>query len=478
VTQDPLALSLAELGRELGRGTFSSREVVVAYLNRIGALDERLHAFVDVYRDSALAAAREADRDRLAGRSRGPLHGVPIALKDLLHIRGRITTAGSKHRPHGVARETATVVERLMNAGMIPLGKTHLVEFAFGGWGRNEPMGAPWNPWDTKTHRVAGGSSSGSAVAVAASLAPAALGTDTGGSVRIPAALCGVTGFKPTYGVLSLAGVFPLATTLDSVGPLARDIDDAALLLAAMTGPDPRDPATLAAPAIDFAGVLAAEPDVRGMRVTALPVAQFSWPAEDAVLAAREAAIAVLRRLGAAIDEAPVPFDLHDVMVRNGRIIAAEAYAIHRAYIGDDAVEIDPWVRRRTLAGKDIGPAEYRDALAARERSCAAFAAWMQGRDALLMPTLPITATPVDEVDEATTPLATFTRAVNYLGGCGVSLPAGFSSEGLPLGVQLVGAPFGDATLVRIGRAFQRATDWHRRRPNLAPWERVAADPR
>ncbi len=344
---------------------------------------------------------------------------------------------------------------------------------AFGGWGCNEPMGAPWNPWDTTKHRVAGGSSSGSAVAVAAALAPAAIGSDTGGSIRIPAALCGLTGFKPTYGLISLAGVFPLATTLDSVGPLARSVDDAALLLTAMAGPDPRDVASLAAPRIDFEAVLAAEPDLNGMRITALPVAQFSWPVEPAVLAAREAAIATLSDLGARIDEARPPFDLDDVMVRNGRIIAAEAYALHRHYIADEAVAIDPWVRRRTLGGKDMSAADYLEELAARKRTAAAFAQWMRGRDALLTPTLPITATALAEVDESTTPLATFTRAVNYIGGCGLSLPAGFSSGGLPIGIQLVGGPFADATLVRIGRAFQSATDWHLRRPDLSPWEHV-----
>jgi aspartyl-tRNA(Asn)/glutamyl-tRNA(Gln) amidotransferase subunit A len=465
--------SLTELAQQLASGALSSREVVAAYLHRIAALDERLHAFVDVYRDSALAAAREADRERQAGKLRGPLHGLPIALKDLLHLRGRTTTAGSKSRPHGIADETATAVERLLAAGMVPLGKTHLVEFAFGGWGRNEPMGAPWNPWDTTTHRVAGGSSSGSAVAVAAGLAPAAIGSDTGGSIRIPAALCGLTGFKPTYGVVSLAGVFPLATTLDSLGPLSRSVDDAALLLAAMAGPDPRDAATLAAPRIDFEGALAAKPDLRGMRVTALPVEDFSWPTDPAVLAAREAAIATLTGLGARIDDAPTPFDLHDVMVRNGRIIAAEAYALHRSYIADEALTIDPWVRKRTLAGKDIGAADYLEELAARKRIAAAFAEWMQGRDALLTPTLPITATALAEVDESTTPLATFTRAVNYVGACGLSLPAGFSTDGLPIGMQLIGAPFADATLVRIGRAFQSVTDWHLRRPDLSAWERV-----
>jgi aspartyl-tRNA(Asn)/glutamyl-tRNA(Gln) amidotransferase subunit A len=470
MTEETVRLSLTELARAVARSELSSVEIVVAYLERIAALDERAHAFVDVYRDSALAAAREADRERGAGRVRGPLHGLPIALKDLLHVRGRMTTAGSKARPFGIASETATVVERLLAAGMIPLGKTHLVEFAFGGWGRNAPMGAPWNPWDTSTHRVAGGSSSGSAVAVAASLAPAAIGSDTGGSIRIPAALCGITGFKPTYGAVSLAGVFPLATTLDSVGPMTRHVDDAALLLSAIAGPDPRDPTTQRAPRIDFTAALAVAPDLRGVRITTLPIEQFSWPTEPAVLAAREATIATFAALGATIDEAPAPIDLNDVMLANGRIIAFEAYARHRDYIADETLAIDPWVRRRTLAGKDIAEADYRATLAARERSAAAFAAWMRERDALLTPTLPIAATPLEAVDEAASPLATFTRAVNYVGACAVSLPAGFAN-GLPIGVQLVAAPFADAALVRIGRAFQSATDWHRRRPDLSAWE-------
>jgi len=469
--RDLLDLTLCGLARELDRGALSSVEIVVAYLNRIAALDDPAHAYVDVYRDSALAAAREADRKRAAGQGRGPLHGLPIALKDLLHIRGRVTTAGSKSHPFGVASETATVVERLLDAGMIALGKTHLVEFAFGGWGRNAPMGAPWNPWDTSIHRVAGGSSSGSAVAVAAGLAPAALGTDTGGSVRIPASLCGLTGFKPTYGLVSLAGVFPLAKTLDSVGPITRDVDDAALLLGAIAGPDPRDAATLRVPVVDFAAARAAALDLTGLRIAAVPAEQFAWPTEDCVIDARQRAIAALRGLGATVEETPAPFDLHDVMVRNGRIIAAEAYALHRDYIGDETAEIDSWVRKRTLGGKDIGPAEYRDELAARERAAAAFARWMQDRDGLLTPTLPITATPLDQVDEATTTLATFTRAVNYVGACAVSLPAGFSDEGLPVGIQITGAPFSDAMLVRIGRAFQSVTDWHRRRPDLARWQ-------
>ena len=463
----PHWLTLTELARALAERRISSREIITEYLERISTLDRKLHAFIEVFAEDALAAADNADRERAAGRAHGALHGLPIAIKDLVHIRGRVTTAGSKSRPHGVAQETATAAERLMAVGMIPLGKTHLVEFAFGGWGRNAPMGAPWNPWDASVHRVAGGSSSGSAVAVAAGFAPAALGSDTGGSIRIPAALCGLTGFKPTYGVVSLAGAYPLATTLDSLGPITHTVYDAALLCAVMAGLDPRDPATLAAPAIDFAGALALEPELRGLRITALPIEQFTWPAQPDVLNARAEAIAVFRSLGATVEEVRAPFDFEDVMVRNGRLIAAEAYALHRAYIEDPSLEIDPWVRKRVLGGKALSAADYIDEIAARKRAAIAFAEWMRGRDALLTPTLPITATALDEVDEAATPLATFTRAANYLGACAVSLPAGFSAEGLPIGVQLLGAPFADATLVHLGRAFQRETDWHRRHPDL-----------
>jgi aspartyl-tRNA(Asn)/glutamyl-tRNA(Gln) amidotransferase subunit A len=263
MTDDLPALTLTELARRLERGETTSRAIVDACLERIDRLDGLLHAFVDVWRDEARARADGADRERRDGRARGALHGLPIALKDLLHVAGRQTTAGSKSWRGRISNHTATVVTRLVDAGMIPLGKTHMVEFAFGGWGRNAPMGAPWNPWDARTHRVAGGSSSGSAVAVAAALAPAALGSDTGGSIRIPASLCGITGLKPTYGLVSLHGAVPLATTLDSIGPLARTTEDAARIVAAIMGADQSDAATLEAPRVDFAAALAAPPDLQ-----------------------------------------------------------------------------------------------------------------------------------------------------------------------------------------------------------------------
>ena len=359
---------------------------------------------------------------------------------------------------------------------MIPLGKTHMVEFAFGGWGRNAPMGAPWNPWDARTHRVAGGSSSGSAVAVAAGMAPAALGSDTGGSIRIPASLCGITGLKPTYGLVSLHGAVPLSSTLDSIGPLTRTAEDAALVVAAMAGRDSHDATTAAAPRVDFGDALSREADVRGLRITVLAPERFpSYTETDVVRATREAAM-VLGDLGATVVIEDVPLDLDALAAANGRIIAAEAWAFHRVYIEDATLDIDPWVRRRIVSGKAIAPAEYETLLAERRRAMAGFADWMRGRDALLTPTLPITATPIDDVDEATTPLAAFTRAANYLGACALSLPAGLSMTGLPIGVQLIGAAFADATLVRIGRAFQAATEWHHRKPELPPM--TSASPR
>jgi aspartyl-tRNA(Asn)/glutamyl-tRNA(Gln) amidotransferase subunit A len=328
-------------------------------------------------------------------------------------------------------------------------------------------MGAPWNPWDLATHRVAGGSSSGSAVAVASGMVPAAIGSDTGGSVRIPAALCGLTGLKTTYGLISLYGAVPLSTTLDSIGPLAHTVDDVALLTAAMAGPDARDTATLAAPSVTFEEALARAPDLRGMRIACLPREQFPRYVEGDVVRARDQAIAVLRTLGADLADVRAPFDFDDIAAHLGKILAAEAYALHRAYIENDALPIDPWVRKRILGGKGISAADYLGDLAVMRKTRAAFATWMHGYDALLTPTLPITAVPVPLVDEATAPLAAFTRAVNFLGACGLSLPAGVSSTGLPIGVQIIGAPFADATLVRIGRAFQSATDWHMRRPAL-----------
>jgi aspartyl-tRNA(Asn)/glutamyl-tRNA(Gln) amidotransferase subunit A len=460
MTIDPYA-SLTGISAALARGEVSAQSLAAFYLDRIRRANARLNAFVDIDEDLALRHARAADERRASGLRLGPLDGVPIALKDLLEIEGFPTGVGSAPWKDRRSTTTAMVVRHLLAAGMVPLGKTQMVEFAFGTWGANPHLGTPWNPWDLATHRVPGGSSSGSGVAVAAGLAPAAIGSDTGGSVRIPAALNGITGLKTSGGLVSTEGVFPLSRTLDTIGPMTRSAEDAALLCGAMlgVGSDAATPFTIPATGESLAGI----------RITVLPAAQYPIAVEPAVATAVDEAQRVLRGLGAVVVERRFPFAFDDLMRRNGQLIAAEAYAVHRATIEDEHLAIGAGVRRRVLGGKTIGAADYIDALAHRRAACAQWIEWMRDCDALLTPTVPMAACPVEAVDETATPLASFTRAGNYLNTCALSLPAGLSSGALPVAVQLLARPGLDAALLRIGVAFQRATDWHRRTPDLAP---------
>jgi aspartyl-tRNA(Asn)/glutamyl-tRNA(Gln) amidotransferase subunit A len=457
--------SLVELAGGLSAGEFSSRELVARYLGRIARANGRLNAYAEVYEESALAAAEAADRLRASGWPVGPLHGLPIAVKDLCDIEGRIGTVGSKAFAQRRGTVTSTVVKRLQAAGMIILGKAQMVEFAFGGYGTNPLCGTPWNPWDLRTQRIPGGSSSGSGVAVAAGLAPAAIGSDTGGSIRIPAGLNGIVGLKTTFGLVSVAGCFPLSTTLDTIGPMTRTVADSGLLLAALAGPDPADPNTLGTPAValpDFA-----QADIRGMRISTLPEAQFPAGVSAEVRAAWRAAIDVFRSLGAVVTERAFPLDLEELVARNGQLIAAEAYRIHRHHVEDDSVPLGAAVRARLLAGKAIGAADYIAAREDQRRASALFARWMEDAEALLTPSVPYAAIPVAEVDEMLSPSG-FTRAGNYVGACGLALPAGFSASGLPLGIQLLAKPFAERTLLRLGHAHETATGLTRMTPDLA----------
>jgi aspartyl-tRNA(Asn)/glutamyl-tRNA(Gln) amidotransferase subunit A len=436
-------LPLTELSRRLAAGETTSTAIVQACLANIDAQDAKLHAFVEVYRDDAMRLAVAADLERQANFVRGRLHGLPIAIKDLFHVNGRQTTAGSKTWLGRKSGETARAVMRLLDAGMIPLGKTHTVEFAYGTWGTNRPMGTPWNPWDLNVHRVPGGSSSGSAVAVAAGMAPAALGTDTGGSVRIPAALGGLVGFKPTYGRIPLDGVVALAKTLDSVGPLARTVEDAALLVAAMAGESIAPPATIET--------------LQGIRIDAMARDQFPDFTEPDVVRAYDETIAKLRASGARVNEERFPFDFGALGSCNGRIIGIEGYAVHRDVIDDARADVDPGVRQRMLLGKNVSRADYDALLAERRTAMVKFADWMRDKDALLTPMLPITARPVAEVDETTYYLSTWSRAVNYVGACAITVPAGLSKAGLPIGMQLVGAGGSDDRIVALAAMLERA---------------------
>lgn len=460
--------TLGELAEGLAQGRYSSVELTQHFLDRIAQANPALGAFVSVDTAGALRLAEAADARRRAGYGLlSPLDGVPVAVKDLCDIQGQVTTAGSEAWRDRRSSVTSTAAARLLNAGMVMLGKTHMVEFAFGGWGTNPVMGTPRNPWDLRQARIPGGSSSGSGVAVAAGLAPAALGSDTGGSVRIPAALNGVTGLKTTRGLISLHGAVALSTTLDSIGPLTRDTRDAMLLTALMAGPDAHDPLTQGLPAFQYREPAGGAQPLRGVRIALMPASQQPIAADADALSALDDARRVLTGLGAEVAETPFPFDFREMMLRNGQIIAAEAYAMHRDYIEDPAQPIGQYVRARVLSGKGVSAADYIAALQGHAQARLAWLDWMRDIDAVLTPCAPFGARLLDEVDESATPLAAFTRAGNYVNASGLALPAGFTAGGLPLGVQLLGKPNAEGVLGRIGMAFQAVTDWHRRHPDL-----------
>jgi aspartyl-tRNA(Asn)/glutamyl-tRNA(Gln) amidotransferase subunit A len=452
-----------QLSRELLARRLSPIEVVDAFLARIAAHEPKLHAYVAVHADSARLAARAAEAAIQSGHAVGPLHGIPIALKDLVEVEGQVVTGGCEVWRARVATRTATLARRLIAQGMIVLGKTHTVEFAMGGWGTNSLRGTPWNPWDPARARTPGGSSSGSGVAVAAGLAPWAVGTDTGGSVRLPASWCGITGLKTTIGRVSTYGVLPLSPTLDTPGPMARSVEDAALLYVALQGEDPLDPRTRGVPFTDPMPQL--RRGVKGLRLARMPEGERAFASAD-VLAAYDRSLAELDRLGAEIVAVHLPFQFADVAQANLRIMAAESYTILHELIDDDSAPLDPHVRPRIAAGRQLSARDYIEALQRREAMKLAFAQAMDGVDALLTPTTMTTALALEDVDQTKAP-AHFTRFGNFLDLCALALPNGIAPDGLPTSLQIVCRGWDEATALRIGWACQNATDWHLRRPPL-----------
>jgi aspartyl-tRNA(Asn)/glutamyl-tRNA(Gln) amidotransferase subunit A len=460
-TLDPVWATVAELSRAFETRALSPVDVVDALMARIRRRNPGLHAYIAVYEAEARLAAEAADKAIRSGHRVGPLHGVPIALKDLVDLRGRVTTGGSKVWAERVSPVTATLAERLIAAGMIVLGKTHTVEFAMGSWGTNTHMGTPRNPWDLAVHRTPGGSSSGSGVAVSAGLAPVAIGTDTGGSVRIPAAWCGIVGLKVTAGRISTYGVLPLSSTLDTPGPLARSVEDAALIYRALSGPDPRDPQTLAWTPTDPLPTL--RRGVEGLRLAVLPDVERTG-VEKEVLAAYDAAVNALAGLGARIVRVEFPRRLSDYAGATGAIIGAEGYRFVGHLVDDDNMPTDPHVRPRIQLGRNISARDYLLALAQREEHKREFAAAVGDVDAILMPTAQTAAIPIERVDQAGT-AAHFTRPGNYLGLCGLAVPSGYSAEGMPLSLQILCHAGEEATALRMGWAYEQATSWKARRP-------------
>jgi aspartyl-tRNA(Asn)/glutamyl-tRNA(Gln) amidotransferase subunit A len=459
---DPSLLSATELSAAISARKLSPIAVTEAFLARIAAQDQQLHAYIAVYADDAKLAAEAADKAIRSGHQIGPLHGVPIALKDLIDLEGRVTTGGSAVWRERRSPTTATLAKKLIAAGMIVLGKTHTVEFAMGGWGTNYHMGTPWNPWDPKVPRTPGGSSSGSGVAVASAMAPWAIGTDTGGSVRLPASWCGITGLKTTVGRVSCYGILPLAPSLDTPGPMARSVEDAALLFSVMQGADPLDRLTLSAPSpIDPFSTL--RRGVKGLRLARMPRSERDG-CDPEMLAAYDAALDALARAGAEIVDVALPMAFADATVATGRIIGSEAYRLTGALVDDPAQPVDPAVRPRIQIGRDIPAHKYLAALAERDQMKAAFLAALDGVDALLTPTTQTPAIPHDSVDQNTTP-AHFTRLFNLLEMCALAVPDGFAAGGLPLSLQIACRPYDEAMALRIGWAYQQATDWHTARP-------------
>lgn len=457
----PIELSLSSAAALLrGRG-LSPVEYVAAFLDRIERYDPGLNAFISTDREGALRAAREAESEITAGQWRGPLHGVPVALKDLFDVAGQRTSAHSRVRMDHVASSDAFVVTKLREAGAILIGKTALHEFATGGPSFDLPWPPARNPWKTTHHP--GGSSSGSGVAVAAGFAPVALGTDTGGSVRNPATACGVTGMKPTYGAVSRSGVFPLAFSLDHVGPLTRSVQDNAIVLEALLGRDPADPSSVDHPAPDLRAGL--DRGVEGLRIGILE--EFGAAADPEVRSAFEQACRVVEDLGAEL--VPLRLSPLDTYVGCGRLILqAEGFAVHEEWLRSRIADYGMRGRTRLLPGAFLSASDYIRAQQMRTLLAREFTVAMAGVDAALCVS---SLEPPCVIDDEAVVDRTYDRQArtpfNLTGTPAISVPMGFSRSGLPIGLQVLGKAFEEAMVYRVAHAYEGATGWHLQRPDL-----------
>ena len=449
--------TLAGIARALKEGTVSPVEVTKAVLGRIKERDGELNSFVTTVPGRAMAEARRAEEEIRAGRYRGPLHGVPVAVKDLISTAGVRTTMGSAFFEDHVPDHDAAVVKKLEEAGAVVVGKTNTHEFAYGTTGDRSRFGPVGNPHDPA--RITGGSSSGSGAAVAAGLVYGALGTDTGGSIRIPAALCGAVGMKPTFGRVSKRGVFPLAWTLDHVGPITRTVRDNALLLNALAGHDPDDPYSVRREQEDFTRDLG-----HGVGVVGVP-SGFYFEGLDGDVAGRVgAAIEVFRGLGAEVRPVAVPL-LRETLDAQRLVLAAEAYAVHAQRLRAEPEKFDEEVRERVAAGEALRAHEYAVAQRTRLASLRAFGRALEGTDVLLTPTVPLPATEIGQrevriggrEEPVRASLNRLTGPTNLNGLPSLSVPCGRTASGLPVGLQLIGRPFDEATLYRYGHAFEEA---------------------
>jgi len=463
-------LSIKAAAEEIHSGIITPTELVAETLERIDALDGHLKAFVTVMRDQAYEDAERLERELRTGLYRSPLHGIPIGVKDIIAVKGVRTTAGSKVLADYVSQEDAMVVEQLRKNGAIIIGKTNTHEFAYGTY--TPPTR---NPWDHE--RIPGGSSGGSAVAVATGMSLGAIGTDTGGSIRIPAACCGVTGLKPTYGRVSCHGVIPLSWSLDHVGPLARSAEDCAIVFDAIVGYDPRDPNSISGPPSRPTASLIAGPEGRDTLslqglVLGVPQEAFFAPLDPEVRAAWQAALLVLREEGAGVVEVELPLAAIEVYRTIQKPEAALAH-MQKGWLSERRDDYTALTLQRLLEGQQVPAVAYLHALHQRRIFSNSMRTVLRQVDALVLPTLPIPAVLIEQANQeisidgvaenATTALLRLTMPFNLAGLPAISFPCGFTTNGLPVGLQVAGRPFEESTVLRITHAYQQLTDWHRR---------------
>lgn len=468
-SQDLTSLTVAELGDRIRSKQVSPVEVAEAFVARADALEPTIGAFVTRSTEQALAAAKQAEAEITAGNYKGPMHGIPVGVKDIYDTAGVRTTSGSSVYADRVPDRDSGAVARLREAGAYSIGKTGTVEFAFDPTGRNAHYGMPKNPWGLD--RMPGGSSAGSGAGTAAGLFPISLGTDTGGSIRIPSALCGLTGIKPTFGLASRSGVTPLSWSFDTVGPMARSAEDAAIALNVLAGYDPEDAGSAHSETIDYTQGLG--DSIRGLRI-GVPK-EYVWDVidpemEDAFLKS----MAVMEELGAVVEEVSIP-ELQWVPAIAAAMTTVEAATIHGDLARTRGDELDPSVLRRLQSGFFISGETYMQAARARVLFTRRMNAVLESVDLIATPTVAMPAPPKDAermpiggVDTAAREaLLRDTRIFNVSRLPAVAMPTGFSAEGLPLSMQIAAPAFKDALALRAAHAYQQATDWHKARPVL-----------
>jgi aspartyl-tRNA(Asn)/glutamyl-tRNA(Gln) amidotransferase subunit A len=460
----PDYLTIAEAAKLIQQRELSPVELVDSRLARIEKLDGKLHSFIRVLVDSARAEARAAESEIAAGNYRGPLHGIPIGLKDIYETAGIATTGHSKVMQDHVPKADAFSVKKLRDAGAVVMGKLATHEFALGGPSFDLPWPPARNPWDTT--RFTGGSSSGTGASVAAGLVLAGTGSDTGGSIRGPSAFCGLAGIKPTYGLVSRMGILPLAFSLDHAGPMAWTAEDCAIMLQAMAGHDPADPGSAQCAIPDYRAAL--KGDVKGLRIGL--VRHFHERDNEANAATRNAidtAAKQLAELGCAVRDVTLS-PLPEWSACGMTIMLCEAYSIHEANLRRRFTDFGENFRDRMVLGGLVSGADYVQALRRRRELVAEFDRAMQGVDILMTAAAPSEAPPIDQVPKfALFERPSLTIAFNVTGSPAMSVCCGYTDSGLPLSFQIVGRRFEDATVLRLAHAYEQATSWRGRRPNL-----------